>query len=145
VLAIRKAFTGPLQFFFFVVVVIIVVTMMLPGIFGLQHFTQWGGMYTNSWCKVQIADKDPLLHTDARSEHIMAGLVTRSVWSFPMHNEESCVVWSRRYCGKQAKDGWTITWVRPHYKNEYFLDPNNACDLALPASTAIWFTDVSKE
>gem|GEM_PF-4046942 len=130
--------------FFFCISVLIVITLMVPGAFGLQHFTQWGGMYSNSWCRIQVSDKNPLGNRDARTEDVTAGLVTQSVWSYPMHNRKTCAVWGKKHCGKTApQGGWEVTWVRPFYKNQYYLDPENVCDVTMPASYSSWFQDVT--
>lgn len=117
--------------------------MAAPPLFGLQNFTQWGGMYTNNWCTVQLGDSNPIDNPAAKTEDVLAGKVTtRYVWSYPMHNATSCLVWGRKYCGRTATAGWTVTWVRPYFKGTYYMDPNNACDLPLPVSYSTWFPDV---
>lgn len=116
--------------------------MMMPAAFGLQHFTQWGGMYSDSWCTIQLADKNPMEHADAQIENVTAGLVTRAVWSYPMHNKRTCAVWGRKYCGRTAQGGWSVSWVRPHFKGEFYMDPDNMCAVHIPATFSSWFQDV---
>ncbi|MEQ1849874.1 MAG: hypothetical protein ABL890_04780 [Candidatus Peribacteraceae bacterium] len=143
--AFRHAFDRPISWFFLFVCVAIVTTMMVPAAFGLQHFTQWGGMYSNSWCRIQIADRDPLTESDAQVAEVTAGFVTQAVWSYPMHNRSTCAVWGRKYCGKPSpQGGWTVEWVRPYFKDEYYMDPENVCTVPMPASYSSWFQDVTK-
>ena len=40
------------DFFLGLMALLIVETVMVPQVFGLMHFTQWGGMYTDGWCQV---------------------------------------------------------------------------------------------
>ncbi len=121
----------PWSAFFLAVCVVIVATMMLPSLFGMQKFTQWGAMYTDSWCQVRVYDKDPGKNSDAKSLNVLGGTTnTRPVWSAPMHNPESCAMYARNVlCGQPSADGWTVVWAQPYFKGKYYLDPVNACTL----------------
>ena len=127
----------PWPWFFLAVAVCIVVTMTVPTLFGLQNVTQWGAMYTDAWCSIYVYDSDPGTNSSAKSEQLWAGRVG-TVYSVPMFNEEMCLMWSRKYCGKPATDGWTIRWVSPYYKKKEYFKPKNPCDLTLDASYD-WF------
>lgn len=118
----------------------IVLFMMLPGIFGFQKFTQWGGMYTDSWCRVDVYAGNPHTESGVPMESVIASTVgPGAVYSAPMHNFETCLMWSRRVqCGRVTKDGWTVRWARPYFKKQYYIDPLNACDLQVQPGLE-WF------
>lgn len=131
----------PWSVFFLVVCTAIVTTMMLPAVFGMELFTQWGAMYTDSWCSVRVYDGDPL-KPETHTMNVTAGITdTSPVWSAPMHNEETCTMYARNIlCGQKSTEGWTIVWARPFFKGKYFLDPQNVCDLTLGSYE--WFSPV---
>lgn len=118
----------------------IVAAMMLPGFFGLQKFTQWGAMYTDSWCRMDVYSANPNGGDDVKSEWVQASTVgPGAVFSAPMHNFMSCLMWARKVqCGRVTQDGWKVTWVSPEFKGKHFFDPQNACDVPLDPS-AEWF------
>jgi hypothetical protein len=124
---------------FGVIATAIVTCMMLPGFFGLMKFTQWGGMYTDSWCRMDTYSADPKTE-GVQSEWVQASTVgPGAVFSAPMHNFMSCLMWARKVqCGRVTKDGWKVTWVSPEFKGKHFFDPRNACDVPLDPN-AEWF------
>lgn len=124
---------------FAMVTVVIVTCMMLPQYFGMMKFTQWGAMYTDSWCRVDISSGKP------GDDGVQSDVVTAStvgpgaVFSAPMHNYQSCLMWARMVqCGRVMPDGWTVAWARPFFKGQYFLGEDNVCDLPLDPD-AEWF------
>lgn len=130
----------PWSLCFAAIALCVVMFMMLPGIFGFQKFTQWGGMYTDSWCRVDVYSGNPNTDSDVKMESVIASTVgPGAVYSAPMHNFETCLMWSRSVqCGRKTKEGWTVTWARPYFKKQYFIDPQNACDLQLQPGVE-WF------
>lgn len=121
--------------------VAIVVSLMLPSVFGLQNFTQWGGMYTNAWCVATVFDRDPYgSDGNASSETQTAGTTdgTRIVWYGNQHNEETCAYWARTRCGRFAAKGFVIRWATPVFKEREYLGRLNACDL--PPHSFEWFS-----
>ncbi len=117
----------------------IVSCLMLPGYFGLMKFTQWGAMYTDSWCRVEVYSGDPSDENAATQSVTASTYGPGAVFSAPMHNHFSCAMWARTIqCGRTMSDGWTVVWARPVYKGNFFLDPNNACDMPLDPN-AEWF------
>lgn len=130
--------------FFGMVTVWIVVTMIVPKFFGLQHFSQWAGMYTDSWCNVRIYSADPESGPDVKNENIMAGMTrTQPVWSAPMHNETSCAIWAQRnLCNRMSQGGWEVKWASPYFKTRYYLEPKNVCEMTIDSSFD-WFRHVS--
>ncbi len=118
--------------FFAVIVVIIVTTLMLPAVFGFQKFTQWGGMFTDSWCVVQAYSDNPHTNPQAFHEEVIASLVGPPItWSPPLHNHMSCLMWAKQVqCGRVTKDGWTVKWADPVFKHVSYYAPGNACDVS---------------
>ncbi len=130
--------TWPLFFGCFSVALL--VFLVVPAVFGLQNFNQWGGMYDEHWCYVDMysghpKDDDP----PPRHEQQSAGFTgTSRVFSGPMNNEKTCLMWARSRCGKKSTDGWTILWAVPTLKGHAFTHGKNVCDLSLPDSSP-WF------
>ena len=124
--------------FFAIVLVAVTVTLVMPALFGLQNFTQWGGMYDDHWCNAKVYAENPYEFPNTKSEQVTAGMGEPRVYSTPGHNRMTCLVWVRTLCKTKAKDGWTITWVEPKLQSQFFLGEENACDLSLPG-TERWF------
>ncbi len=119
---------------------IIVVTLMLPSLFGLQNFTQWGGMYSNAWCNARVFDGNPHgAHAVYLTESQTAGTTdgTRLVWYGNQHNQETCAYWARTRCGRLSSKGFIIRWVTPVFKGKEYLGTFNACEL--PPHSFEWF------
>lgn len=133
-----------MHIFFAGISVIIVVMLMIPAVFGFQNFTQWGGMYTDSWCFAELFEMNPALHPTSRSQVLTIGKDdgTRVVLYNPQYNEQTCAARARTECGRTTKDGWVVNWVRPRFKAAYFMGYSNACDLPLSASSP-WFIHVA--
>jgi len=118
------------SYLFAVVTVIIVVTMVVPGFFGLQSFTQWGGMYVGAWCNVEFRPSTPD-GGGGEKEHVRA----------PQHNSRTCVMWARDRCGKVSGKGWVVSFAHPTMNAEEILGVGaNVCDL--PPADPPWFPDV---
>ena len=130
----------PWSIFFLLISLSIIAGMMLPGFFGLQKFTQWAGMYTDSWCRVTAYAENPHTHPQTKSEEITASTVgAPPVYSAPMHNYDSCLMWARTVqCGRVTSGGWKVAWASPVFKGKRYIDPANACDVPLDAH-AQWF------
>jgi hypothetical protein len=125
------------EIFFGFVCVMIVVTMMAPGLFGLVAFTQWGGMYTDGWCSVQVrtVPVDDLNAVPAdRTDRIQAPR-SRAVWSSPMHNTESCIRWGQSLCGISVPDTpeLIVREAWPFFRNRWPLDTTDVCTLPRPS------------
>jgi hypothetical protein len=130
---------------FSVIAVLIVTTMMTPNLFGLQSFTQWGGMYVDGWCSVYTKavptetqetppkSKDPIEYFSCPT--------TRVAWFAPMHNQRSCILWAQSWCGREHRLGWKITEVYPYYRRKYLLGNTNVC--TLPSPDPPWFVQPS--
>lgn len=122
--------------FFSIVTVVIVTTMVMPRFFGLQSFTQWGGMYTDGWCSAHTAAESTVdlgrPPTKEEAEEFFGSPTTRSVWSAPMQNLESCLRWGQSWCGKEHRPGWRIYHVQPYFRGEYPWEYTNVCDLPQP-------------
>ena len=120
----------------------IVACFMLPRLFGFQYFTQWGGMYTDGWCSVEVsAESRPSADERGTTERILAGDIAtwRLVWFPPMHRADTCVAWARSYCGKTSPKGITIQSVFPYYRGKFLAGGKDICTFAeIPAFH--WFT-----
>ena len=120
--------------FFAAVSVTIASTMMMPWAFGLQHSTQWGGMYIDGWCGIEIWNED----TGERD--FVRAPTTPPAWYATMHSRRSCIAWAQSWCGVQHQ-GRTVTKVVPdlHQKNPLGSDAphRNACDL--PPLSHPWY------
>jgi hypothetical protein len=130
--------------FFGLVSVTMFVTLVAPAAFGLQNFTQWGGMYDDHWCNVDLYSADP----KAKGvQHVMvtAGGDGRRVYSAPAHNRMTCTVWAHTLCGTKTAAGWTVEWASPLLQSQKYLGTRNLCDLELPPETADWFFLVPKD
>ncbi len=127
--------------FFTIFTVLIVTTLMLPGVLGMQSFTQWGGMYDDHWCTADLYSENPngAPADRLRHEYVAVGDgVAPRVYSVPSHNPQTCLMWLKMLCGKPSKEGWIIRWVRPVFQKNPYLDPQNACDV--PTDTSLeWF------
>lgn len=130
----------PWSLFFLGVSAAVVAAMMLPTLFGLEKYTQWGGMYTDSWCRTWVYSGDPNTGGPVSSELVVASTVgPPPVFSASMHNHAICAMWARTVqCGRVTKAGWTVRWVSPELKGVRFLGPRNACDIPLDPH-AEWF------
>ena len=124
--------------FFGIFTVLILVTFVFPASFGMQSFTQWGGMYDDHWCNVDLYSSDPQ-STPAdtlRHEFRAAGRGHTFVYSIPTHNMHSCMVWAHTLCGRTTADGWIISWISPMFQGVHYVDPVNLCAVSLPDD---WF------
>ncbi len=123
--------------FFAFISVVMSVTFVAPAAFGLQNFTQWGGMYDDHWCIVNAYDANPHDNPNARSYQVSIG-DGRRVFSSPAHNRKSCLSAVQIFCGLPSTEGWIMSWIEPTLKGEKFLGELNACD---PNMTTIphWF------
>ncbi len=120
----------------------IVALVMVPGLFGLNTFIQWGGMYVDAWCIVDLYSEDPTQHPEALHEQQRAYALDLSDhdWGTPQFSKESCVHWSQQRCGERASAGWTIAWVIPGLRNKPVLDAKtNVCALRFPDQSR-WFS-----
>lgn len=122
--------------FFGFVSVVIVTTMMLPQVFGMQHFTQWGGMYVDGWCSAVVAPVSLLDKPGGETYEIREN--DKNVWYTPMHNEESCVAWVRSHCGIVAPPGWKAVSAYAYFRGKYLENDDDIC--ALPARPSFhWY------
>lgn len=132
--------------FFALLSVVIFVTLTAPALFGLQNFTQWGGMYDDHWCHAEIYSSNPFLPgAKPKQVRITAGQIDRRVFSAPAHNQMTCAVWVRQFCGQKMDDGWEAVWVSPMVRGELFLEEKNVCDLASLSATNSWFFHAPKK
>lgn len=132
--------------FFACITAVIVVAMMLPAFFGLQEFTQWGGMYTDGWCAVNAESavvanaKDPL-PPGAEMKRILAGDMQREpiVWYPPMQSEQTCIAFARSWCGVQAPGTtWKVQSAFPFFRGAFLVHEKDIC--ALPNIPSFsWF------
>lgn len=128
------------SWFFASIAIAIFVTLTAPALFGLQNFTQWGGMYDDHWCHAEAYSSSPYHSPSPAFEELTAGNMGKSrVYSAPSHNKLSCLAWVKTLCGQKATDGWTIEWVEAKLKGELFLEKNNACDISLPGGDRWYF------
>lgn len=128
--------------FFAFVAIIIPTTMIAPQVFGLQNFTQWGGMYTDGWCTAHLASApiDPSVATPQGTfvEQKQAP-TTRPVWYASMHNVETCTAWVRSYCGRISSDGtWIVQAAYPYFRLEFLHEKQNVCAFP-PSLSDAWF------
>lgn len=126
-------------------VVAVVTCLMIPRFFGLQYFTQWGGMYTDGWCSVEASDVRAATAEErgrgGRTERVLAGDLQswRLVWFPPMHRAETCVAWARSWCGKTSPKGMPIVSVFPYFRREFLSKGLDVCQL--PSNPSFrWFT-----
>jgi hypothetical protein len=128
------------HFFFGAVFALIVVTMVIPHAVGLENFTQWGGMYIDGWCHVDLTSA-PQADGQTLMTKVLAGSnpPSRLVWFSPMHNTDSCIAWAHSWCGRPSPEGWTVGGAFPFYRQQFVLGSQNVCDLP-HQSTFDWFT-----
>lgn len=113
--------------FFGFVTATIIATMMAPGVFGLEGYTQWGGMYVDGWCNVITApvslsdDPGAPTHEIREDQH--------NVWFTPMHSPRSCVAWARSWCGQPSPLGWTIVSAYAYHRKTYLENDTDICAL----------------
>ncbi len=122
--------------FFGFVAIAIMTTMMAPNVFGMQQFTQWGGMYVDGWCilrasKVSLLDEPGAPTLEIRED-------SHNVWFTPMHNEESCLAWAHSFCGTVSSEGWTIVSAYVYFRSHYLLDDADVCALP-PRPSFRWY------
>lgn len=134
--------------FFGGIAMIIVTTMMAPRIFGFQQFGQWGGMYSDFWCRAYVrADAaktaiDPIAD-EGRADTFLSGdgRNSRIVWYATMHNEETCASWVRSLChSKELKHTWNVRSAFAYYRGKYLMRGLNICDQPYRPSFR-WFVD----
>jgi hypothetical protein len=90
--------------------ILLITTMMLPEAFGLQSFTQWGGMYANRHCQVRFTGTHREIDDQGRLQTWAGTPKTFPAWFVPMHNEETCVAWARKhYCELRTVDAVYVT------------------------------------
>lgn len=112
---------------------------VVPPVFGLQNFVQWGAMYDDRWCSVHQYESNPHVEgNDPRHEMIVVGRDTARVYSAPTHNRVSCLAWARTRCGSVTKEKWDVTWVEPELQGQRYLGERNACDGDMP-ELRYWF------
>ncbi len=127
--------------FFGLTTVTIFVAFAAPAAFGLQNFNQWGGMYIDRWCHVDLASADPKLVTGSlllRESQNAGEAGTRSVFTVPMHNHTTCLMWAASQCGGKAQGGWTIAWITASMNKQPLVQGVNICALPLPQAS-LWF------
>ncbi len=121
--------------------VVILVFFAIPSLFGFQNFVQWGAMYDNRWCTVVGYENNPYTASEApRSEVLVPGSEVSRVYSGASSNRQACMAQARMRCGRQSKDGWTVTWVEPEFQHVRYMGKVNICDRDLP-SLDYWFFD----
>ena len=113
--------------FFGFVTAVVVTTMVAPGAFGLQGYTQWGGMYVDGWCNVIVSHAP--LEIDPSAETFEIREDQRDVWYTPMHNPRSCVAWARSWCGQTAPNGWTVGAAYAYHRGAYLENDVDICSL----------------
>lgn len=122
--------------FFATVSIVIVTTMILPSAFGMQQFTQWGGMYVDGWCNVVVSPQSLL--DDPKAETFEIREDQHNVWFTPMHNEESCIAWAHSHCGTTAPPGWTIVSAYAYFRSHYLVNDADICALE-PRPSFQWY------
>ncbi len=139
-MTLRAWFSDGWSIFFTAISVTIFVTFTAPALFGLQNYTQWGGMYDDHWCHAQVYTVDPYKNPGAKRDEITAGDMGQPrVYSAPSHNRLTCLVWVKTFCGQRSKDGWLIGWVEPKLQSQLYLGPRNACTISLPGTERWYF------
>lgn len=131
--------------FFGCITGLIIVTMMAPSVFGLQQFTQWGGMYIDGWCSATIMTEafDPEGQlppgSTIKTGSVMSGDTKRIrvAWFSPMHSTETCVAWAQSWCGKQGPQGWQVNASYPYFRSQFISGKQNVCDFPAPSNP--WF------
>ena len=132
---------GIASVFFGLVSVIILVAFVMPAAFGLQNFNQWGGMYDDHWCHVEVYSDSPHAVTGSELSFELenAGETqTKWVYTTPMHNQGTCLMWAKTRCGQQSNGGWAIRWVNAYMLETHFAGVDNICDMDLPQASR-WF------
>jgi hypothetical protein len=131
--------------FFGACLLVIVTCFMVPRMFGLQFFTQWGGMYTDGWCSVEASDVRTATAEERGkggvTERILAGDIAtwKLVWFPPMHRADTCVAWAHSWCGKKSPKGMTIVSTFPYYRGQFLADGLDVCQLR-PDPAFRWFS-----
>ena len=126
--------------FFCIVSILIVTTLIVPHLFGLQNFTQWGGMYTDGWCSLSLASDavsnfaDPPVHVKTKQ---MQGSTTPIVWYAPMQSEETCIAWAQSHCDRVQEEGWAARMISVYFRQKYLFEGKNVC--AMPRLYEGWF------
>lgn len=116
---------------------------MLPQLFGMHNFVQWGGMYVNRRCSVQLSGVD--LETGGGERRRVARPFNPPVFYYPMHNRETCVAWARlHYCGKTISYDskllrFRIAEVYPELAWRLIFRDENVCSRP-PDETLKWFS-----
>lgn len=137
-MSVKRSSKFPLSWpvFFCIIAVMIAVVLAVPAAFGLQNFNQWGGMYDDHWCYVDMYSDNPHVVTGAllKFETQSAGDTgTSRVYSGPMANESTCLAWTLSRCGKKSQGGWIIRYADPYLKKHHFMEGQNACDVPRPS------------
>jgi hypothetical protein len=123
------------NFFFGAVTSVIIVTMLIPQAFGLMNFTQWGGMYTDAWCRGVFqdipSDTQKRAAPGATEYQELAGDTSKNaiVWFSPMHNERTCIGWVRSWCNKPIREGWVAKSAFAYYRGKYLNNEEDVCGL----------------
>lgn len=123
------------DFFLGLCALVIVTCMMVPRAFGLQYFSQWGGMYTDGWCAAELGGtlvtSGELNRQTGAMERILAGDTSRGglVWFPPMHREETCIAWVRSWCGQLSLQKMPIVSAFAHFQNHFLEQSKNICIL----------------
>lgn len=82
---------------FLTAALLVVITMMMPKVFGLQGFTQWGGMYVDRQCVVRFTGSHREYDTYGLPQTWAHSPKTFPAWFRPMHNQQTCVAWARQH------------------------------------------------
>ncbi len=133
--------------FFGSVTAVIVVFFVVPSAFGLQNFNQWGGMYDDHWCHIEAYSANPHVVTGAALSFELenAGETqTRWVFTTPMHNHATCLMWGRTRCGRTAVGGWPIAFVNVYMNDVHYAGTDNLCDFPLPEAS-LWFPNADEK
>jgi len=128
--------------FFMFLAVIIPTTMIVPQFFGLQNFTQWGGMYTSGWCTAHLFSEAVSEPSKRPPKGVlrdrMDSPTTQPAFGATMHSRETCIAWGRSFCDRPSHEGWIAQAVYPNFRKSYPLGNTNVCDLP-PDSSLAWF------
>lgn len=116
-------------------------TMMLPQWFGLHGTLQWGGVYTDFWCNATVVGSlipDPEQIPEGVPREYLRSSMDRTVWYGPMHNADTCLAWTRSWCGVTRPANYVIQSAFAYRRGAYLAHKTNLC--LLPKDEKItWF------
>ncbi|MBI3335945.1 hypothetical protein HYZ98_00040 [Candidatus Peregrinibacteria bacterium] len=127
--------------FFGLTTLTILTTMMFPPLFGLQGTLQWGGVYTDFWCNATVVGAvipDPEQIPEGVSREYLRSSMDRTVWYGPMHSPETCLAWSRSWCGTLRPANYIVQSAFAYRRGAYLAGKANLC-LLPPDGTEKWF------